>query len=308
MELALITVEKIVEMFLIMIIGMAAFRFGVIDRAANQRISAVCLKIVSPAMIFMSYQTEFRPELLQGLLVTAAYSVFSIGLMLGVARLTIRPGKSPDVVIEKISTIYSNCGFIGIPLINGVLGREGVFYMTAYITVFNLLIWSHGLALMCGTKSLKATLHKMRQPAIIAIGVGVLCFLLRIRLPEVIANPLAMVGDMNTPLAMLVAGCNLADSDLFGAFARPRTYYISFLKLLLFPLLVALLLGVLGADQTIALTVLIATACPSAAMGTMFALEYQRDSKYASELFAITTVLSLVTIPLVILVSGAVVL
>lgn len=308
MELAWITVGKILEMFLIMLLGAAAFRYGVVDSGANKRLSGVCLKIVSPAMILMSYQIEYQPERLQGLLITAACSAASILLAIGVARLTIRPGRSLDVEIEKISAVYSNCGFIGIPLIHGLLGREGVFYMTAYITVFNLLIWSHGLALMCGTGSLRTTLKKLVQPAIIAIGVGVLCFLLQIRLPEVVANPLTMVGDMNTPLAMLVAGCNLAESDLLAALRRPRTYVISFLKLLLFPLLTALLLGALGVNRTIALTVLVATACPSAAMGTMFALQYQRDSNYATELFAITTVLSLVTIPLVILISTGIVL
>lgn len=308
MELAWITVEKIVEMFFIMLLGAAAYHYGVVDSAANKRISGICLKIVSPAMIFMSYQIEFQQELLRGLAITAACSALSMVLAIGVTKLMIRTGKSLDVEIEKISVIYSNCGFIGIPLIHGLLGREGVFYMTAYITVFNLLIWSHGLALMCGTGSLKATLQKFVQPATIAIGAGIVCFLLRIRLPEVIGNPLGMIGDMNTPLAMLVAGCNLAESNLLAAFRRPRTYYVSFLKLLLIPFLTALLLGVVGAGQTIALTILVATACPSAAMGTMFALQYQRDSNYAAELFAITTVLSLVTIPAVILMSAGIVL
>ena len=189
---------------------------------------------------------------------------------------------------------------------SGILGSEGVFYITAYITVFNLIIWSHGLALMTGSADIKTVVRQFIQPATIAIGLGIVCFLARIQVPSIVAEPMKMVGDMNTPLAMLVAGCNLAESNLLSALKRPRTYWISFLKLLAEPLLALLILAFVPVNLMVKLAVLVASACPTCAMGTMFALQYNRDSNYASELFAITTLMSLFTIPLVVFLGNVV--
>lgn len=304
MELALITMEKIFEMFIIMLLGAIAFRTGIVDGAANKRLSGLLLKVISPALLFMAYQIDLEPERLRGLGITLALSALSYVWTILLVNVLIRPGKSRAVEIERMAAIYSNCGFIGIPLINGIMGMEGVFYITAYITMFNIAVWSHGLMIMSGSASVRETLRNFIQPATIAIGLGIVCFLLQIRVPDVVANPLNMVGDMNTPMAMLVAGCNLAESDLLGALKRKSTYWISFIKLILVPVVSILFLKLIPVEEIYIMTVLIAIACPTGAMGMMFALQYNKDSNYASELFTVTTILSLVTIPLVMLLAG----
>ena len=306
MELTLITIEKIVEMFLILFAGVIAFRVDIIDHQTNKRLSGLLLQVICPAMLFMSYQIEFRQERFLGLVLTAALGVASMVAAIVVIQFLVPDKGRANAEIERLSAIYSNCGFIGIPLINGILGSEGVFYITAYITVFNLIIWSHGLALMTGSADIKTVVRQFIQPATIAIGLGIACFLARIQVPSIVAEPMKMVGDMNTPLAMLVAGCNLAESNLLSALKRPRTYWISFLKLLAEPLLALLILAFVPVNLMVKLAVLVASACPTCAMGTMFALQYNRDSNYASELFAITTLLSLFTIPLVVFLGNVV--
>jgi hypothetical protein len=306
MELTLITIEKIVEMFLILFAGVIAFRVDIIDHQTNKRLSGLLLQVICPAMLFMSYQIEFRQERFLGLVLTAALGVASMVAAIVVIQFLVPDKGRANAEIERLSAIYSNCGFIGIPLINGILGSEGVFYITAYITVFNLIIWSHGLALMTGSADIKTVVRQFIQPATIAIGLGIVCFLARIQVPSIVAEPMKMVGDMNTPLAMLVAGCNLAESNLLSALKRPRTYWISFLKLLAEPLLALLILAFVPVNLMVKLAVLVASACPTCAMGTMFALQYNRDSNYASELFAITTLLSLFTIPLVVFLGNVV--
>lgn len=306
MELTLITIEKIVEMFLILFAGVIAFRVDIIDHQTNKRLSGLLLQVICPAMLFMSYQIEFRQERFLGLVLTAALGVASMVAAIVVIQFLVPDKGRANAEIERLSAIYSNCGFIGIPLINGILGSEGVFYITAYITVFNLIIWSHGLALMTGSADIKNVVRQFIQPATIAIGLGIVCFLARIQVPSIVAEPMKMVGDMNTPLAMLVAGCNLAESNLLSALKRPRTYWISFLKLLAEPLLALLILAFVPVNLMVKLAVLVASACPTCAMGTMFALQYNRDSNYASELFAITTLMSLFTIPLVVFLGNVV--
>lgn len=305
MELAAITVEKILEMFVILLLGVIAFRTGIVDSAANKRISGMLLKIVSPAMIFMSYQIDFQPELVHGLIMMAILSSGSM-LLAVFLSLIIRRGKSVNMEIERMSIVYSNCGFIGVPLISGILGQEGVFYMSVFITVYNMFFWSHGLAQMSGTTNLKTILWKMCQPATFAIILGLICFLNGIRVPAVLGNSLQSVGNMNTPIAMLVAGCTLAESDLLGCMKRMRTYWISFLKLIVVPALTLVMLALVPVSRSVALTVLVGAACPTGAMTTMLALQFNKDSNYASELFTITTVLSLVTIPVVILLGSGI--
>ena len=199
MELTLIAIEKIVEMFLILFAGVIAFRVDIIDHQTNKRLSGLLLQVICPAMLFMSYQIEFRQERFLGLVLTAALGVASMVAAIVVIQFLVPDKGRANAEIERLSAIYSNCGFIGIPLINGILGSEGVFYITAYITVFNLIIWSHGLALMTGSADIKTVVRQFIQPATIAIGLGIVCFLARIQVPSIVAEPMKMVGDMNTP-------------------------------------------------------------------------------------------------------------
>lgn len=307
MDLAYITVNKIMEMFLILMIGAAALKTGLADGETSKKLSGVLLNVISPCVIIMSYQIEFDRELLIGLAVTAGLSAASFLLAIILSGLVIKAEGNPDMAVERISIVYSNCGFIGVPLINGLLGAEGVFFMTAYITVFNILIWSHGIMLMSGkTGSPMATVKNFLHPSTFAIGAGLFFFVTGLHLPEVIGNPLSMIGAMNTPAAMLISGMNLAESELLSCLKKPRTYMISFMKLVAVPFITLLLLAACRADRIVAITILVAAACPSGAMGTMFALQYNKDSRYASKLLAVTTALSLVTIPAVMLAGSAV--
>lgn len=307
MNLAHITVNKIMEMFLIMVIGAVTFKTGIADNGTSKRMSSILLNVITPCMIIVSYQMEFDGDLLIGLILTLGLSVASIFLSILISRLLIRSKENPDMAVEKFSMIYSNCGFIGIPIINGLLGAKGVFFMTAYITAFNIMIWSHGILLMKGkTGNLMTTLKSFINSSTVAIVIGILFFVTGLHLPEVVGNPLSMIGAMNTPVAMLISGMNLAESGLLSCLKSPRTYVISAAKLLAIPLITLVLLMAVRVDSAIAVTILVASACPSGATGTMFALQYNKNSQYASKLLAVTTVLSLVTIPAVMLVGGMV--
>lgn len=305
MELALITVEKILEMFVILLMGVVIRKCGMIDEASNKRFSGILLNLVSPCVILMSYQIDFDAMLLERLLWTAGLSAISFVLSIFLADLCVRKNGNPDFGVERMAVIYSNCGFMGLPLIEGLLGSEGVFFMTAYITVFNLFVWSHGVMMMSGrASSFAKTMKSLIQPSMVAIFFSLILFVAGIRLPAVVANPLSMIGKMNTPLAMLIAGANLADSDLLASLKRPRIYWLSALKLLIVPAITLVELMLLHPDRTVALTVLIAAACPAGTMGTLFAIQYHKNGHYASELFAITTVLSLLTVSAMVILAG----
>ena len=298
MDLAYITATKIIEMFIILLVGAGAYKAGIADEETGSRLTRILLNIISPCVILLSYQIDFDKERLYGLAVTAILSLTSFVIAIAISKIAVSKKTGPDMAVERMSIVYSNCGFIGIPLIDGILGGEGVFYMTAYLTVFNLFVWSHGIMLMSGkSESVKKTARSLINPSNAAIILGVFLFLTGIKLPEIIREPVGLIGGMNTPAAMLISGINLAQSDFLGGLKNKRTYIVSLSKLIAVPGLTLLLLMAAGADRSISITILTAAACPSGAMGTMFALQYKKNSQYASNLLTITTALSLITIP-----------
>lgn len=309
--MASIVAIKILQMFIILLAGVIAYKTGLINKTSTAHLSNLLLMMVSPLLSFLSYQLDFTPALLNGLLLALFASVLTYVISIGLSELLFRPGKSlfsktetrtENYGVEKIALVYSNCGFFGIPLVSSIFGTEGVFYLTAYLTAFNVLLWTHGLLAMGERFDLKTLWKKLMTPAILAVVTGVICFLLRIHLPELLTYPLGLIANMNTPLAMIVAGANLAQADLLKCLKKPRVYLVSFLRLLALPALSLLLLWVLhitiSLDFTIAFTVFIASACPVGAVSIMFAERFGKDSSYATELFVVTTVLSLLTIPL----------
>ncbi|NLP26513.1 MAG: AEC family transporter, partial [Clostridiales bacterium] len=196
--------------------------------------------------------------------------------------------------------IYSNCGFMGIPLVNALFGSEGVFYLTAFLTVFNLLIWTHGIIQISGVRSLNSLKKALLSPSIISIAIGMIFFLARISLPNIVYQSLDYVAMMNTPLAMLVAGATIAETNVLNAFKNIRIYWITLIKLAIIPLILLAIFRFISVEDTVKLTVITAMSAPTATMCTLFCLRYDKNSKYASEIFAVTTLISTATLPLVI--------
>ncbi len=295
--MSLIVIKKIIEMFIILLVGALIYKVRIIDDVSTKHLSNVLLMLVSPLLIIQSYQINFNKELLYGLLWALLASFLTFLFMIIVSEVLFHGDRNRSSV-EKIAVSYSNSGFIGIPLISGVLGDKGVFYMTAYITVFNVLLWTHGVVLMGDSKELKGAWKNFLSPAIIAVIVGIILFLFQLRLPQFIENPLEMIASMNTPLGMIVAGANLAQGNILKSLKNKRLYYLSFIKLIVYPLAGLAILWLLPLDFEVAFTVFIAVACPAGASVIMFAQRYDRDAYYASEIFVITTLLSAVTLPL----------
>lgn len=304
MGIFLSTGGKIAEMFILLLMGVLSFKSGLLDEKTSKKISDFLLMVVCPCLIIHSYQMEYRPELLQGLFLCLVFSVISFAMDVVIAQLVIRPKSGANQAIDRMGIIYSNCAFIGIPLVEGVLGKEGVFYVSAYLTVFNVMIWTHGVSLMHKGASIKENLKNLNTPTFYAIIIGLLLFFFKVRIPGIFLNPIASMGSMNTPLAMIIAGVNLAQSDVLKSLKSGRTYLISFIKLIVIPMATLLMLMILKAERNAAFVVFICAACPTGAMTTMFALRYNRNARYASEMFCTTTLFSMITIPILTFLAG----
>lgn len=296
--MAQIVLHQAISMFLLILVGAGCFKLQLLSKETVNQISGFVLKAVNPVVIFMAYQREFQADLVRNLGWTFLLSVIAYAVAMSVSYFCIREKEGRETVIERFSCIYSNCGFMGIPLVKSMFDYEGVFYLTAFLTVFNALVWSHGVMQMSGEKSLKSLGKVLRSPAIIAIILGMLFFFVQIPLPDVLSETLDSFGNLNTPLAMIVAGATIIQTDLLQTFRKPRVFYISFIKLILIPVLITGIFMLLPGEKIVEMTVVAAMAAPSAAICTMQCLNYNRNAAYASELFGVTTLFSVATMPL----------
>ncbi len=285
-------------MLILILVGAGCFRFRLLSKDTVSEISRLVLTVINPVVILLAYQRELKAELAVNLGWTFLLSALSYGIAMLISYLAIRSKDGRETAIERFSCIYSNCGFMGIPLVQAMFGLEGVFYLTAFVTVFNLLAWTHGVMQISGQHSLSSLKKVLRSPAIIAIVLGMVLFFAQITIPPLLADTLGMIGELNTPLAMFVAGATIAQTNLPAVLKKPRVFYISFLKLLVIPAAVILLFLCFPLDSIMEMTVLAATAAPSAAMCTMQCLNFKKNAAYASELFGVTTLLSILTMPL----------
>ena len=285
-------------MFTILLIGLGCSMKGLITKEGTKQLSTVALHIVNPLLIFMSYQSDYSSKLLKGLLWSFLLSGCSFAIMILLATFIIRK-KRPDYSLERFSAVYSNCGFMGIPLIMNIYGSNGVLYLTAYITLFNLLVWTHGYMMMKGKRDFSTLVKALLSPSVIATVLGFIFYITQIRLPEIPYKAMDYISAMNTPLAMLIAGATVAQTNILKAFKGIEIYRVCAGKLLIVPALTFALVRFTPAPDIVKMVITIAAACPVATTGTMFAITMDRHPQKCSEFFAVTTVLSGLTLPLV---------
>ena len=317
MENLVTVARQVAILFVLMGFGVAMrkakfFRDNAIDGIVN-----VLILVVTPCLIVDVFQRPFDPSKLKGLGYAFALAVLMHVVLIVLSGFAVRHRDENVRRPLRLAAVFSNAGFIGIPLEQAILGDAGVFYGIVYIVVFNLFMWSWGYRLMkseeCKVKS-KAkgdrkvfhfslfTLHSVLNPGTVGLALGAPLFFLSVKLPEVIGVPIHHMANLNTPLAMIVIGYALAGAE-FGKVLRTGAVYVAtFVRLIACPLLaIAALYPFRGAlDRNMMLAVVIAASAPVAAMVSMFATKYNRDVDVSVAVVSGTTLLSILTMPVVI--------
>ena len=218
--------------------------------------------------------------------------------MMLLTRVVLKKSPEGQYKVERFGCIYTNCGFFATPLVLAMFGTEGVLYITAYIAMTNFFMWTQGIGVFTGKMKFKQLVNCLKAPTIIAIFLGVILFFCQIRIPDFLYDPINFIGSMNSPLAMIVAGTFIDQTNVLKALTKLRLYYTSVVRLIAIPLICIVLFTFLPVDRTVALTVLVGAAAPCAVSIMMFAAKYECDEKYAAELFSVCTLISIISIPL----------
>ena len=248
MELAVITAKQVAVLFLLIFAGFACVKTGTVKIEAKKAFSDLPLYLIVPAMVINSYLTEFDPKVLQNLLQSFALS--TVLLLLGLVitfLLTLRIGKEKNTPILRFACIFSNAAYMGFPLIQALFGADGLLYASAYVTVFNILLWTVCYAMVSGKVRPGEVLHSiLTTPVIWSVLLGLTLYLCRVNLPELIRQPLQLVGNMNTPLSMIITGMLIAGSKPEKLLGNREIYRIILIRMLFIPLVSFLLFRLLS--------------------------------------------------------------
>ena len=300
MQTSLIVIQQVIVILILLAVGAVGYKTHMISEKAADSMAALCLKIVTPCVIINTFQIDYDPKKLVNMLIAALLAILTHVVGIVISNLVFKKDNG-SYRIRRFATVYSNCGFMGIPLISGVIGNEGVLYACIYIVVFQAMMWSHGvITIKGGMQGIK--LHKIFINAgTIGIAMGLPLFFLSIRLPAVLSQSVGHIANLNTPLAMIVSGVYVAKSDLKKAFTRPINFLAVFLRQVAVPLITLFIILPFDVEKTVFLSILIISACPTASAVTLFASLYgnERDLECAGRVLTLSTVLSIVTIPAV---------
>lgn len=295
MNLASTVSYQVVIMFLLAGIGALMFRSGKISLEGSKSIGSILVNLSLPAVIINGFLVERTPERITGLLLSALLAAVTLALAILAAWVCFR--KDP---MAQFAAAFSNPGFFGIPIILSCLDKGAVFYIAAYVAFLNLLQWSYGVSLLTGATENITPKRLLTAPFVIAIEIGAFFFLTGFPVPGILAKAVTHLANLNTPLAMFATGVYLAQTDPKKMVRKAVLYKVSVVKLLVVPLLAMVMLALLPkAYFDLKLTLLIAAACPTGTNIAVYAQLHDRDFGYAVETVAVTTILSLLTLPLI---------
>lgn len=296
MEAILPVVLKVAVMLILISVGYAVSKRGILTERGAGEITSLLVKIVTPCLIVNSFLDSGNDLEAGELLMAAVLSAAAILLALGVSYLFFRKEPENRKKVLRFAAIYSNAGFMGLPIVQAIVGDRGVVYGSFFVVVFNVICWTHGYRMMTGGKlNLKAAIL---NPGIIGLLIGLPIYFLKLNVPEVLAEPVGFLSSLNTPLAMLVIGSYVARVDLRSFFSDKSIYKMTFIRLLLAPGLYLALLLLVRPGQELFISSVIQASAPAAANCVLFAVEYGGDSQLASKSVAFSTVFSIITIPL----------
>jgi predicted permease len=255
-------------------------------------------------MVLSSFFFEYSlDKLLDALLVFALGSIFFI-LTIIMSKVLFTGSDEKKKPILRFAMAFPNSGFIGLPMLRALFGNDGVFYGSFYVIAFNIFAWTLGITMFSDEKGGKETAKTLKKallnPAIIAVYIGFVIFVLRIPIPDAVKEAVNHMGNMTLPLSMLIVGSLISTAKFKTLFNDIRVYYVSFIRLVAVPLLAYLLMSFAGLPRMPISIVVTALAMPVAIYTTIFAEMFDRDEVFASKIVMFSTLFSILTAPLIV--------
>jgi len=300
---------SVVKLFIMLFTGAAARKADVIDHSDTKGLSALLIKVTLPALIFTSMQKEFSPRLLRESILIVFLSLGIYGLYFIIALLTgsLIGGDKKDTGVYRFAILFSNVGFMGFPVLGSVFGAEAIFYAAMFNIPFHFFVFTLGVYLMTRghMEERKFNWKLLLSPGIVATVAGFIFFVFGLKLPAIIYDPVKFVGEITIPLSMITVGSMLTEVHPKELLAGWRLYFISCMRLVLLPAAVYLFVKLFTDNPMMISVPVVISAMPVAVNAPLIAHEYNGNALLASRLMFLSTLLSLITLPAVLMVLKA---
>lgn len=304
----MILLQQMLALFILMMIGYFCGKKGVLDPLTTKKISWLVVNVANVAMILqagLDNQSDTPAEtlLLMGALAIGMFAM----LILFAAVLPILLGVKREVRgIYRSMLVFSNIGFMGLPLLMALSGAKAVLYAATFQFVFNFLLYSYGISNISAQKAGAGGFQwkRMINPGLIACVLALILFFTKVDMPDFVDTVLKNLANLTAPLSMLVIGQSFTEFKIKELFTDVRLLIFTVIKLLIIPIAVMLLLKQWITDTTILTVCLVMISTPVASMTAMFAQQYDGDYELASKGVALTTLLAVGTMPLVSMIVG----
>ena len=304
MHISILLMEQIIQLFLMIFMGFLIVKAKLLNSEDSKVLSIIVLYLIIPCVIINAFQVDYTSQTVKGLLIALAGSVMTQVILLIVVSIL---GKVLHLnEVEVASIYYSNSGNLIVPIVTFILGKEWVLYGCVFMSVQLVFIWTH-----CKKIISRESTYDWRKIVLninmISIAIGIVLFLTRIHLPTIINNTLSAVGSMIGPASMIVTGMLFAGMDFKQIFANKRVYFVSFFRLIIVPVIALFLikcsqLSTFSSNgNKLMMIVFLAIITPSASTVTQMCQVYGNDSQYASAINVVTTLLAIITMPLMVM-------
>lgn len=299
----MVVFQTMLKLFLLLILGFVLFKCHIFDEYTNKKISALIVNVASPMLIISSIAgVEGSNKSIVFLMIGAGILMYIGFIILGKIINRIFPFPKKDWPVYECMVVFANTGFMGYPVLLDVFGQEAVFYASLIHMAFNFFVYTY--AIMCLTKGddseFKLNFKQLLTPGIILIFVGIFIYLFDIQLPSVLMDTINSVGSLTAPLSMMMIGSSLAVYPIKDSFTDWRSYVFAFVRLMIVPFVTMIMCRLLHIDAYYANITIITNAMPVGSMVLMLATQYNANVKNVTRNIVVSTLLSVITIPIVV--------
>ena len=296
----IIAARQVGILYIMVIIGVVCDKLGLFTEKTGKACTDLLFYIITPCVIINSFFTsEFTKESGTKLLIALGCGFLLHFIAIAINTPLFSKGDKDESCVYKYGAIYGNVGYMTLPLTQAILGSEGVFYCSAVVMAFNVVSFTHGVFMMDRSKGFDAK-KLILNPGVIAVLIGLPFYLFRISLPDLISKPVDFIAGTQTPIAMIIFGTFLANTQLKSIFKHKKIYLVALSKLIVLPTVMITIYKLMGLSGTLLVALAISSCAPSANNTVMFSAKYDKDTRLASQLVAMVSFISIITIPLII--------
>lgn len=292
---------QVVILYLIAGVGFFADKTKIFRQADGKKLVDLIFNLILPFAVINSFLSmERTKEHIKGLLIAFALAVLTHLLGVLLSLVTFKKRSKLEQGIYHYAMTFSNAAFLALPLAHSVVGDEGVFYSSCYVAVFNIFAFTFGIHEISGKKAKIDLKAVILNPGSISVLIGIPLFLLQIKLPDFLLSTMTRIGACNSPMAMIVFGTFLANSNFKNFFIKKEAYFVSFIRLLFIPIVMLFVFKLCGVQGDMLTALTISASAPVATNTAMYASKYDNDTAMSSELVGQTSIFSIITMPVIV--------